>query len=652
MELLYLWINKSDNNCFHNQQLNLSPEFEISVDNAINPTEININNSNKVNIFKYKIKKLSNITAVVGANGSGKTTLFSYIAHNDCMRIKTLGEGYERHDAEKLELNRSIHVYLKNDEILIYHNLNDYLKVQNCTSKKFEILKYDENSRQLLADIHAQTIIYITNSNYISERFNGYSRFTNTNIINLTPSSLNEISRVFYNSLLDIPLFNNKKNIEKNFAKFILKSRNAITFQQILDIIYYKYVIENIPSSKFYGIIESTLKTLHISCDYIIQKIIIQKGQNIESHLDDKIRNFERFYDIRKYISYNIANMLYFNILFELYYYNDDFELPPLTDPNNIYNDILKANTVQNKKYLKYLYEIKELKELLDKCPVIDSLIDNENDLAIKYDKIIDYSSNKLIYEKFLSYISKLFYSKDSYVLRYIIIGNLEMSSGERALQNLFSWIIMIPIFDKILNVKSKLDNRKLLLLIDEIDLYAHPEWQRKLINSLLTKIQILDYAEIQIVLSSHSPFILSDFPKDNIIYISNDEKTGESYISKNVSHKETFGANLYTLLNDAFFLNEGAVGEFSRNTILEIYNEIKDKNMRHDNAYYEYLINSIGDKIIRNELMRIYNVQAAFERTPQIKNQENTDLRLRQLKEQLNHTIQSINNILGEGND
>ena len=53
------------------------------------------------------------------------------------------------------------------------------------------------------------------------------------------------------------------------------------------------------------------------------------------------------------------------------------------------------------------------------------------------------------------------------------------MSSGERAMQNMFSWLTLIPKLDKIMSIERE-TTQNMLLLIDEIDLYSHPEWQRR----------------------------------------------------------------------------------------------------------------------------------------------------------------------------
>ena len=71
----------------------------------------------------------------------------------------------------------------------------------------------------------------------------------------------------------------------------------------------------------------------------------------------------------------------------------------------------------------------------------------------------------------------------------------------------------------------------------------------------------------------THSPFVLSDIPVDNILFL---EKNGEKASKENMA---SFGANIHTMLVNCFFLKGGAMGEFAK----EIINQMVDKlNMKY----------------------------------------------------------------------
>lgn len=79
MELLYIWINQSENNVFENQGINLSPEFNFVVD--VTETGVyfkkDLNWQGVESIFKTDT--IVNVTAIVGKNGAGKTTLLKFL---------------------------------------------------------------------------------------------------------------------------------------------------------------------------------------------------------------------------------------------------------------------------------------------------------------------------------------------------------------------------------------------------------------------------------------------------------------------------------------------------------------------------------------------------------------------------------------------
>jgi hypothetical protein len=129
----------------------------------------------------------------------------------------------------------------------------------------------------------------------------------------------------------------------------------------------------------------------------------------------------------------------------------------------------------------------------------------------------------------------------------------------------------------------------------------------------------------LHIIFSSHSPFLLSDIPKENVIFLEKDEITGNC---KNVSDKtniDTFGANIHTLLSHGFFMKDGLMGEFAKskiNEIIEFHNRTKADNMDKKALVSEYenqkiqfwhIQNIVGDdylkQVIKNHLIEIEKI-------------------------------------------
>ena len=129
------------------------------------------------------------------------------------------------------------------------------------------------------------------------------------------------------------------------------------------------------------------------------------------------------------------------------------------------------------------------------------------------------------------------------------------MSSGERALMNFMSRVLFASLIDKFMPESQFKLQDNVLLLIDEIDLYLHPEWQRRIIFELIDAVnnQFPDKT-FQIIISSHSPIVLSDIPSANTTYLM--RKNG--VIAQHKDKTQTFGANIHTLYKDAFFIKNG----------------------------------------------------------------------------------------------
>jgi predicted ATP-binding protein involved in virulence len=76
---------------------------------------------------------------------------------------------------------------------------------------------------------------------------------------------------------------------------------------------------------------------------------------------------------------------------------------------------------------------------------------------------------------------------------------------------------------------EEALSSTKGIVLIDELDLHLHPEWQRRIVSVLRTT-----FPEIQFIASTHSPFLIQETGIDQLIVLKNNEVS-----------KITSGANL-----------------------------------------------------------------------------------------------------------
>ncbi len=109
------------------------------------------------------------------------------------------------------------------------------------------------------------------------------------------------------------------------------------------------------------------------------------------------------------------------------------------------------------------------------------------------------------------------------------------------------------------------------------------------------------------IIFTTHSPFLLSDIPKQNIIFLDTDENGKCIVVDGLKEKKETFGANIHTLLSDSFFMDNGLMGEFAKGKIDEVIKLLnKEKMDEEELKYCEQIISIIGEPIVKNQLQRM----------------------------------------------
>jgi predicted ATP-binding protein involved in virulence len=107
---------------------------------------------------------------------------------------------------------------------------------------------------------------------------------------------------------------------------------------------------------------------------------------------------------------------------------------------------------------------------------------------------------------------------------------------------------------------------------------------------------------KIQLLLTSHSPFILSDLPNQNITILDN---TSGSLNGIDLQIK-TFGGNLYDLYSEPFFLKEKKTSEFAYKQIKALILKVESDKIDHSKEEILKLINIIGDEIIGLRLKNI----------------------------------------------
>ncbi|RYE59583.1 MAG: hypothetical protein EOP48_00425 [Sphingobacteriales bacterium] len=118
-------------------------------------------------------------------------------------------------------------------------------------------------------------------------------------------------------------------------------------------------------------------------------------------------------------------------------------------------------------------------------------------------------------------------------------------------------------------------------IVLDEMELYYHPEMQRRFVSELMRVFARFKdnkgIRAINVCILTHSPFVLSDIPVQNILQLRDDTGVGLPQ-----AH-QSFASNIHDLLKREFLLERGFMGEFARMKIklvidsLVIYEEVTE---------------------------------------------------------------------------
>lgn len=146
------------------------------------------------------------------------------------------------------------------------------------------------------------------------------------------------------------------------------------------------------------------------------------------------------------------------------------------------------------------------------------------------------------------------------------------------------------------------------IIYIDEGDLYYHPEWQRQFMKSILDIVKLRkEECSLQLIITSNSPYILSDFFHQDVLYIMpNDEE---------FNIVETFGQNIHTLLKSPFFMKStiGCVAYSKISGVMKALSYEGDSTLENKElpeSIMEVLYNKRDDNLSKTEL---YNILKSF---------------------------------------
>ncbi|PQP80241.1 hypothetical protein C0Q44_27900 [Paenibacillus sp. PCH8] len=611
MEILYIWFNNYGP--FRQQGFQLCGDLRFKYDFNHEVLSVTRNTDYVQDFFRDRMALESetavvkNITGLIGINGAGKTSLLNYIKR---YLVRAMG----RKIKEALVVIRNE----KDETIILYDKKVINLESVNHEGLLHHIKIYSgTETNQHLPD---SSVIYFSNI------FDHSHEETATNYYNL---STNYLIQGDYRSRLDLQNGNPKQSP-------IDVHRDEDLCRQVFFV--YDYPIR-FPEQEL---------------PFRLPKNLVIKIRNIDRDDLGKLGQFANFYlDLNKYVTGKIDEIssrnsdrkyspnldrrreifilttyraMIYSFLKEITVFSN-LTLLEEDDPNlSLTNVQSEQATFTN--YVRNLFN-STLSRFNDD-PTIKLWLDN---LIFMVDHIYDYSI----------YLIRTANTPDEYSLKlpimqgeimkspsydfinvyrrsYTVFPYLDfewqLSSGQRAFLNVFSRLYSRndgEVFGD--NVKL---TKHVLLLIDEGELYFHPEWQRRFIDTLIRFLSVVygSKRRVQILLTSHSPFILSDLPNYCVSLLQHNDR--RTKVKDGTVEFNTLAANIHDLLANGFFMKAN-IGEFALQKIndaitrlrsLQVHSgveTIRSLSSREEEIdYLRSIIQLVGEPIIAGRMLEL----------------------------------------------
>ena len=558
-ELIYTWIKAEK--ILNNFEVNMGWKERFSYDQERNILTGEEDPDYIQNFFSLGV---SNMTAFVGSNGSGKSTALEFL-------VNVLPKGQSQDPVAII-----IHYSKQYNKLIIFAHESVVKNMQIRTNQQFELVSTLRNQYEY------PDIVYYTNSFYdrVIER------------------DLQGLHNVSLTNVLFAPNPGKSSNSRRTGDNFTLRFK----FSEYARIIAFLYsnIDKNLEISLPNYLMISTIFSPEIdSEDYYINP----ENSSRYKELYDQIVNY--YNDKLENTSGLKAKFL---LIVERNLVLDELTLQNLLEINNSLIKRLLDNPVDIADILHG--SNKKSKQIKDFVGYLGNLIE-EGDVSVGMNIAwIDISkTNPREIPGLLAQLRRLSNYESNFIQlglshQKMIFG--ESSSGELALLSMLSRLFSLS------NSQQRFANLhvydSLLILMDEPELYLHPIYQKNVVNYLAELLpQIFNGINVQVILTSHSPFIISDLPKRNICFFTGNKNVIASEL---MEHKQTFAANIHTLLSDSFFLDNGFIGTFAKKKLDSV---IRDLNTTKDisperKVEIRKIIVSIGEPILKRKLLEMFN--------------------------------------------
>ena len=315
-----------------------------------------------------------------------------------------------------------------------------------------------------------------------------------------------------------------------------------------------------------------------------IHNIFYEKDEFIKKLLSESLLS-----KCEKYLKEDVSD-------YENYGFNLLLEIVKELDKNEV-----KAETRKIRK--EYVESIIIIVKVFRKFRYVSTKIEDDSEyILLKYSKM-NRNLFKELNEKLTNYvISKERLNKPYYYPLIVDTPNYHMSTGEGNLIEIFSQLYTY------LSMHEE-SSEDIILLVDELESGMHLEWSRRLIQILIDNLsEILEDEgkgrKIQLIFTTHSPYMLSDIKPGNVIMIEKNQETG---YSEGKVLQNTFAKNIQEIMKEN--LIDNIYGDFALakiNSMIERLNGEEEHEGNEEELLKE--IHLISEPILRNKLLEMYD--------------------------------------------
>jgi AAA domain, putative AbiEii toxin, Type IV TA system len=129
---------------------------------------------------------------------------------------------------------------------------------------------------------------------------------------------------------------------------------------------------------------------------------------------------------------------------------------------------------------------------------------------------------------------------------------------------------------------KRDLDDIPGIVLVDEIDLHLHPEWQREVVPTIAKA-----FPKLQFIFTTHSPLITSTVQKENV-FVTDTDKDGTSIIKQ--IGESVYGRSIEQILLSSYFGLTTTRPDSFQNEAMDLFKRAADGSTRAAVDYLEML--------------------------------------------------------------